>query len=222
MKTIATMQKQATKTVYFVRHGQSEGNATPVFQALDSPLSKKGKEQAEYMAERASRLSFETIVASPLTRAKETAEIIAEKTKKKVEFSDLFVERIKPTKLMGRAYGDPEAEGLYTDWRTSLFTTGKRVQDGENYDDIVARAKKALEYIEQRPERELLVVAHGIFLRTILAYVLLGDAITDRGFEHFQEHIEMENTGLTILKYGESRQGLSWKLWVWGDHAHLG
>ncbi|MDP2655923.1 MAG: histidine phosphatase family protein, partial [bacterium] len=80
------------KTVYFVRHGQSEGNVGTVFQPLNSPLTEKGREQAEYIAERAASLSFESVVSSPLTRARETAEAIAKRTKKSIEFSDLFVE----------------------------------------------------------------------------------------------------------------------------------
>ena len=31
------------KTIYFIRHGQSEDNAAPVFQAPDSPLSELGR-----------------------------------------------------------------------------------------------------------------------------------------------------------------------------------
>lgn len=65
-----TMQTSREKTVYFVRHGESEGNVTPVFQTPDSPLSKKGREQAFHIAQRLSRLSFNVLVASPMERAK--------------------------------------------------------------------------------------------------------------------------------------------------------
>jgi broad specificity phosphatase PhoE len=34
------------KIVYFVRHGESEGNVLSVFQSSDSPLSEKGRKQA--------------------------------------------------------------------------------------------------------------------------------------------------------------------------------
>lgn len=215
-------KREVTKKVYFVRHGQSEGNIDPVFQTLDSPLNEKGKDQAQYIAERATNLPIEVIISSPLPRAKETAEIIAEKVKKTVEFSDLFVERKKPTELFGKWYGEENAEHLFTKWKKSLYTSGFRAEDGENFDDLTERAKQALEYLSKRPEKELLVTTHGWFLRTIIAHVILGDALDGKTFEQFQDRIEMENTGLTVLIYDENMDGIPWRLWVWNDHAHLG
>lgn len=77
------MSSKQKKTVYFVRHGQSVDNASPVFQSVDSPLSKKGIAQANSIAERLSVIEFEALIASPVQRAKETAEYISEKTDKK-------------------------------------------------------------------------------------------------------------------------------------------
>ena len=51
------------KTVYFVRHGQSEDNVAPVFQSPDSPLNEKGKKQADSIAQRISKLSFDALIA---------------------------------------------------------------------------------------------------------------------------------------------------------------
>ncbi len=211
-----------TKKVYFVRHGQSEGNASPIFQTADSPLSEKGREQAQFIAERASHLSFEIIIASPLPRAKETAEIIAEKTKMPLEFSELFVERTKPTGLEGLQYGDPKAEKLNDGRKKELITSGCRITDAENYDDLIVRAKKALDYLSNRAEREILVATHGTFLRTIVACVMLGDTLTDKNFGHLQQRMKTENTGLTIMEYDKGMRGLPWRLLVWNDHTHLG
>jgi hypothetical protein len=60
------MNLKQKKTVYFVRHGQSVDNASPVFQSINSPLSKKGERQAKNIAERLSSLQFETLIASPV------------------------------------------------------------------------------------------------------------------------------------------------------------
>ena len=63
-----------------VRHGQSEGNAAGIIQGqLDSPLNALGREQAARVAERLRREGgADRIVASPLSRAFETALCIAE------------------------------------------------------------------------------------------------------------------------------------------------
>jgi broad specificity phosphatase PhoE len=65
------------KVVYFVRHGQSEDNVAPVFQSPDSPLSAVGRQQAERIAARVAKLSFDVLLASPYRRAHETAAVIS-------------------------------------------------------------------------------------------------------------------------------------------------
>jgi broad specificity phosphatase PhoE len=211
------------KIVYFVRHGQSEGNASAVFQSLDSPLSKIGKEQAEKIAERVSKLSFETLIASPLTRARETAGIIVKITGKQPEYSELFVERIKPTNLSGKPHSDKTARKLWVEWEKSLYTPGLRAQDEENFDSLILRTDKAIDFLTARPEKKLVVVTHGYFIRTIVARIVLGDALTPEVLKNFQSKMSsMENAGLTVITYGKTPNGVAWRLWTYNDHSHLG
>jgi probable phosphoglycerate mutase len=210
-------------TVYFVRHGQSQANVAPVFQAPDSPLSEIGHRQAERIAERVSKLPVEALIASPFRRSSETAEAIAKMTGMEVEYSELFVERIKPTCINGKPYDDEAANAIWRHWDKSLYTPGKRVLDGENFDDLVERADNALAFLRKRPERSLVVVTHGYFLRTILARVLWGEMISGDAFKRFQRTASMENTGVTVLRYqGGFEEEPSWRLWTYNDHAHLG
>ena len=210
------------KTVYLVRHGQSEGNIAAAFQGPDSPLSEKGKMQAENIADRVSKLSFDAFIASPFRRARETAEVIAQATGKQIEYSELFTERIKPTSLNDKPHEDEKARASWKEWERSLHTSGMRVEDGENFDDLLARADKALEYLKNRPEKSLVVVTHGYFLRTMVARVLLGDFLSEGVFKRFHAMVSMENTGLTILRYhGKQGEDPMWRLWIYNDHAHL-
>ncbi|MFZ1075726.1 MAG: histidine phosphatase family protein [Minisyncoccia bacterium] len=211
------------KMVYFVRHGQSTGNITPVFQSPDSPLSEKGKEQAERIAERISKISFDALISSPYPRAKQTAEVIAKAAGKEPEFSDLFVERMKPTSVNGKTYEDKEATALWREWERSLYITGMRAGDGENYDDHVARADRALEYLAARPEKSLVVVTHGYFLRTIVARTIVGDLLSGELLRRFQRIAAMENTGISVLRFhGGFEEEPTWRFWIYNDHSHLG
>ena len=211
------------KTVYFVRHGQSQDNAAPVFQSPDLPLSELGRRQAGRVAERFCKFSFEALIASPFPRASETAEIIAKVTGVDVEYSELFVERIKPTCINGKPYDDEAANALWRNWDKSLYTPGMRVSDGENFDDLVRRADEALTFLGNRTERSLVVVTHGYFLRTILARIMLGEMISGETFRRFQRRASMENTGLTVVRYqGGFEEEPCWRVWVYNDHAHLG
>jgi len=211
------------KIVYFVRHAQSDDNVAPVFQSPSSPLSEKGKRQAERIAERISKLHFGALIASPFERAKQTAQAIARATGRNVEYSDLFVERVKPTYIDGKPYTDQKANKLWRDWQKSLYTSGARAEDGENFDDLLTRAGKALAFLSDRRERSLIVVTHGYFLRTIVARVLLGSTLSGEAFRQLQKAAAMENTGLTVLRYhGGFEEEPSWRLWIYNDHAHLG
>ena len=211
------------KIIYFVRHGESVDNAAPVFQSEDSPLSEKGIKQAENIAARASNLDFELIISSPLTRTKQTAEIVAKTTGKKIEFSDIFVERIKPEYIGGKPYTDEKANKMWREWEKSLYTPGMRIEDSENFDDILIRDDKSLDFLINRKEKVLFVVTHGYFLRTIIFRILLGNLLSPQIFRNMQKMSGMENTGLTILRYRSGfEEDAAWRLWVYNDHAHLG
>jgi 2,3-bisphosphoglycerate-dependent phosphoglycerate mutase len=210
------------KMVYFVRHGQSEDNVAPVFQSPHSPLSAVGRQQAKRLAERVSHLAFDALLASPYQRAKETAEAIGIVTGKTPELCALFTERVKPTSVNGKPYTDAAARRAWQAWEQSLYTPGMRVEDGENYDDLVTRADKALALLKDRAEHSLVVVTHGYFLRTLVARVILGAALSGDIFKQFYTLASIENTGLTVLRYQAGfAEGPCWRLWIYNDHAHL-
>ncbi len=210
------------KTVYLIRHAQSADNVSAVFQSPKSLLSSLGEKQAKIIAGRISKLDFELLVSSPFQRARQTAEEIKINTGKEIEFSDLFIERKKPTSINGKPYEDKTARIIWRDWEKSLYTSGVRVEDGENFDDLIVRADRALEFLSNRKENPIVVVTHGYFLRTIIARVLIGRFLSGEIFRNFQRSAEMENTGLTVLKYRDRfEEKPAWRLWIYNDHAHL-
>ncbi len=65
-----------------LRHGESVGNAESRWQGqADFPLTDRGRSQAQALADRWKRekMKFDYVISSPLSRARETAEIIASK-----------------------------------------------------------------------------------------------------------------------------------------------
>lgn len=104
----------------------------------------------------------------------------------------------------------------------SLYTPGMRAEDGENFEDLVARADKALDFLLNKTGQSLVVVTHGYFLRTIVARVLLGDVLSGDAFRNLHRNATMENTGLTVLRYRDGfEEKPAWRLQVYNDHAHL-
>jgi len=215
------------KTIYLVRHGESEGNESFVFQTKDSPLTEKGREQAEFIAKRIEKLPIEVIIASPTARTKETAETIAARVGKPVEYSDLLVERRTMSRLWGHRIDDPEI----ADIKQVLFRFDEpnlRDSDEENFEDLKIRADSTLLYLKKRPENHILVVGHGLFTRVLVARVLLGERLTGTECLKILSVLRTRNTGLSVLHYKENAVTGSegpesdWQLLVWNDHAHLG
>ena len=159
---------------------------------------------------------------SPYRRAQETAAVIGNLTGKLRDFAELFTERVKPTSINGKPFTDVAAAQVWRAWTQSLSTPGMRVEDGENYDDLLTRADAALALLHDRAESSIVVVTHGYFLRTIVARVILGNALSGEAFQHFHRVAAIENTGLTVLRYqGGFEEGPCWRLWIYNDHAHL-
>lgn len=210
------------KTVYIVRHGQSNDNAQPVFQTYDSPLSVRGKAQAATLATRAKHLAFEALITSPQTRAQQTAQAISDATGHQLEASELFIERTKPASILGKSYDDPTARATWRDWERSLITPGLKVEDGENFDDMVRRADAALNFLQSHAKDSLLVVSHGHFIRTLIARVLLGAALNGELLRRFYELTSLENTAITVLRFTDAyEEDFRWRLWTLNDHAHF-
>jgi broad specificity phosphatase PhoE len=208
------------KKIYFVRHGQSEGNSGPIRQTKETPLTELGRKQAEFVAKRCATIRAEKIISSTMVRARQTAECILSETKLPIEYSDLFVERRRSSKELGKPKDDLDALEAEKIIKENFAVPGFRYLDEENFDDLKQRAKEALLFIAQQPENEIIVVLHGFFLRVILAYALFGDGLSGEEMQRFIRGLEMQNTGITVFEYDENKN--KWLLWIWNDHAHLG
>lgn len=211
------------KTVYVVRHGESEGNVGRFYQGPDnSSLTEHGREQARFIAERCSRLPFEVLIASPALRARQTAEMIAERTGHEIEWSDLLAELAHPTSVLGKSEDDPEARLVNDAWDLGLYGNGPKVDDGEYFPEVFARIDEVLAHLHSREESNILLVTHGLFLRALLARILIGEGITPEQFKRFIFSTRTKNTGITIITDNSILPGAPWQLSVFNDHSHLG
>lgn len=134
-----------------VRHGETEWNRLGRVQGrTDIPLNETGREQARATARRLTGAHFDAVVASPLSRAAETAELVA---------GGLGLGPVElVADLVERNYGD--AEGMTGADIDARF--GGVLEARESRDATVARVKPALLAIAERhPGQRVLVVSHG-------------------------------------------------------------
>ena len=214
------------KTIYLVRHGEAEINPTaekkPVHvKGALADLTPRGFIQADKIAERITRLPVQTIIASTMTRAQQTASVISKRINLPIESSDLFTERVEPSSLIGLVWDDPETQRQFRSWEDTFSTKGGRVGDGENFEDINLRATKALSFLSHNSAEHIVVVTHGYFMRVILGRILFGDRNVPDLVESLHFGLRTVNTGLTILHYNEADEHSEWWVSVWNDHAHL-
>ncbi|GAA2246071.1 histidine phosphatase family protein [Herbiconiux moechotypicola] len=156
-------------TFTFVRHGQTDWNFEKRIQGTtDVPLNDTGREQARetglLLAERQrAEATWNGIVASPLSRARETAEIIASI----VGFDDV---ELVPA-IAERSYG--EVEGLNAEELRARFPDPLAPVPGrERRRHVVARVLPALELLaEEHPGESLIVVSHGGVIGSLIRYV---------------------------------------------------
>jgi uncharacterized phosphatase len=150
-------------TIAFIRHGQTDWNAAGRMQGTsDIPLNDTGRQQAREAVEVLGAADWEVIVSSPLQRARETAQIIADGLGIELGRSyDLLVER---------SYG--EGEGLTMN--EILERWPDREYPGlEPLDSVVARGRAALDQIaDEYPGRNVVIVCHGTLIRYTLASLL--------------------------------------------------
>lgn len=80
--------------IYVIRHGKTPANADNKMHGhTDDPLSNEGIRQAKRAAELVKELNYDLVIASPLQRARKTAEIVNETKQKKIVVDDRLIER---------------------------------------------------------------------------------------------------------------------------------
>ncbi|TXK17617.1 histidine phosphatase family protein [Homoserinibacter sp. GY 40078] len=146
--------------LYLVRHGETDWNAARRIQGrTDIPLNDTGRAQARQAGELLARQHWDAVYASPLSRAAETAQIIADRIGiDAVQLDDA---------LMERDYG--AAEGLGFDEIAARFPDGVHADGQESREDVGRRVAGALVRIAaSRPGERVVVVSHGGAIRGAL------------------------------------------------------
>jgi uncharacterized phosphatase len=157
--------------IYLVRHGETDWNLARRIQgSTDIPLNNTGRAQAAATGRLLARRDWDLVVASPLSRARETAQIIARE-----------LGMPEPTllpEIVERQYGD--AEGLDYEEIAERFPDDAPVPGRESREEVAARVIPAIVNLaEQNPGAAIIVVSHGGVIRSVLTSVAPDDpAIT--------------------------------------------
>jgi broad specificity phosphatase PhoE len=175
-------------TIGVLRHGQTDWNIDFRLQGVtDIPMNETGIAQARDAATAIDANEWDSIITSPLSRARETAEIVA-------AVNGLGEVLIEPL-LLERSFG--EAEGMaHEEWRAKYSDTNL-VPGGESLGALEARANLLLDTLVANHEgRKVLAVSHGALIRVLLRIVSNGEFPRDGE--------RLGNASLCVLIHDES------------------
>ena len=155
------MEAMTLTTFALVRHGQTDWNAERRLQgATDIPLNDVGRGQARDAVAVLAPYEWDAVVSSPLSRAAETTDLIAEGL-------GLTVARRVP-ELAERSFGP--AEGMQAGPELEALRIPGGFRGAESEDEAATRGLGALEALaEEFRGQRLLVVTHGTLLRVSLS-----------------------------------------------------
>jgi probable phosphoglycerate mutase len=157
---------------WFLRHGETDWNVNGLSQGqVEVPLSESGRAQAAHAGRTLAGRGIRSIAASPLGRARETADIVG---------ALLGLSYAIDADLQETCFGEQEGKPMgpwYDEWVEDRYTP----PGAETFADLRARVVPAVNRALALPG-PVLIIAHGAMFRAVRAEMGLSPRIrTDNG-----------------------------------------
>lgn len=211
-------EKTFTQNTYFIlRHGEAKSNLKNIVscwpEKFKNPLTKKGRQEIENLAKKLKNKKIDLIISSDLLRAKQSAEILAEKLNVKLKFDkrirEFNVGKLNglPIEKVGR-FWDPERKLSKTEYYLKRFKV--KAPGGESFGDLKMRMYKFLLAIDKKYKgKRILIVGHEAPL-SLLEGAMKG--LTDLQIIEFRQKHK--------LKTGQFRK-LDFQIWPYDKKGNL-
>jgi broad specificity phosphatase PhoE len=156
-------------TIHLARHGETDWNRELRWQGhSDPPLNERGRRQARALADAVSRTRLAAVYSSDLSRASETAQIVASRLELPLSVDpglrEIDVGSWEGFTLAEIEAHSPEAVARWEERGEHGW------EGGESHEQMAARVHEAVHSIAARHEgEEVLVVSHGGPIRALKA-----------------------------------------------------
>ena len=188
-----------TKTIFIVRHGQTDYNKLHIVQGsgVNSDLNEKGRLQAAAFYQQYQAENFEVVLTSTLIRTHQTMAPFIQAGLPWEQFSEIDemswgVHEGKSSSLEMRA----EYKSMIEQWNKGNYDIG--LEGGETAAELARRINLFIEQLRIRKERKILVCSHGRAMRCLMT-LLKGDHLYN------MESYNHSNTGLYKVLYSGSQ-----------------
>lgn len=188
--------------VALIRHGETRANVERRWQGhSDWDLNELGYRQAEALGNHYGR--WDTVFSSPLKRARQTAEHVT-------NGDPVFMEDLREMNMgIWEGLTTDEIGAKWPELIERIYTDGedvKRGETGENWAELTARFRAAIDGVPTAKGEPTLVVAHGGAIRS---YISSLTATTDTYSESLYtprntgiSHVAFTEAGPLIVDYG--------------------
>ncbi|MCM1047505.1 MAG: histidine phosphatase family protein [Clostridiales bacterium] len=170
--------------LFVARHGQTVWNAqNKVCGITDVELTEKGIEQAKKLADIVKNHNIDILISSPLKRAIETSQIVADKNNIALQIEEALIEQ---------NYGIYEGADRNNDnFLANKRNFAYRYPHGESMMQVAYRIYGLLDKIkEQHQGKNILIITHGGICRIIRTYFI--DMSNDDFFNYILENGKLE------------------------------
>jgi probable phosphoglycerate mutase len=163
--------------LYLFRHGETDFNREQRFQGhLDVPLNDEGRRQAEGLVRPLARIGIDCILSSDLSRARETAEIVARGLGIPV-FETYGLREARLGNAQGLTVEEIEARfgrELVEKWRSPYLSDADvSYPGGETGREVLDRVLRSIEtFVENTEHRHIGIATHGGVIRRVVRSLL--------------------------------------------------
>ncbi len=158
--------------IYFIRHGETDGNVARRNQPDGIRLTAHGRDQARAVGTSIALLEPTHLITSTQVRAVETTRLIEETITLMPETSPLFQELIRPDAINGHYHRSFKTIGYLIRWYFGRAGGVGEHGEGESYQAFRRRLKEAKLYLATFPPgSRIVVVSHSVFITLFIAHM---------------------------------------------------
>lgn len=171
--------------LYLVRHGETAHNRDGVgLGRRDEALTSLGRAQAAAVAGRFAAVKLDQVLASPLSRASDTARAIAAGKGLSVEVRDELIEMdVGLTEGMAFPAVREQFPEFVAGWAGPEVAKAV-MPGGESLEDVASRLAPLIRYLhESSPDSDVAVVSHNFVVKVLLCSLLNVELSSFRAFE---------------------------------------
>jgi broad specificity phosphatase PhoE len=201
-------------TYILLRHGESTGNAENRHQGqADYPMTDLGIAQVESLAQtwKSWNWEFDRVVCSPLSRAKQTAEVLSKSLGFEVDYNPIWMERDN-----GQLAGLLHEKALQVLPPPDFIPLYEPIaKTGESQWELYLRAGTAINQLVKLPSGTHLVISHGGLLNMVM-HALVG-LVPQPNFQG--PNFRFSNAGYSTVRFEPGNN--NWIILEHNNTSHL-